>query len=169
MVTKKVIKCYNLGSIKIYSWPLEPCLEKAMSIISKHKLEIFLHSSPITNVYLTSNLKQLITAAEDGSIYICKMKVISRDQSYDFDYFEEIGHGQKIQIEQTIKFCEINEYSIEFIDKKDKIAENLSWQIEDLVRTMEKLIVNISKQHKSEIKILEEQVILYLIIRNQKR
>ena len=93
----------------------------------------------------------------------------SFDDDTDFDYFEEIGHGQKIQIEQTIKFCEINEYSIEFIDKKDKIAENLSWQIEDLVRTMEKLIVNISKQHKSEIKILEEQVILYLIIRNQKR
>lgn len=109
---------------------------------------------------MTSNLKQLISAAEDGSIYICKMKVIRGDQAFDFDYFDEVGHGLKLPIEQTIKFCEINEYAYDFIDKKDKIAENLSVQIEALVKTMEKQIVNITKQHKAEIKILEDQVIM---------
>lgn len=130
-----------------------------MSFISKHKLEIFLHSSPITNIYLTCNLKQLISAAEDGSIYICKIKVVRGDLSYDFDYFDEVGYAMKLPIEQTIKFCEINEYAYEFIEKKDKIAENLSLQIEALVKTMEKQILSINKQHKAELKILDEQVI----------
>jgi hypothetical protein len=154
---EKGISFYDLGSIKIYSWPLDS-IEKEMSFVNKHKLEIFLHSSLITNIYLASNLKQLISAAEDGSIYICKIKVLRGELSYDFDYFDEVGHVQKVPIEQTIKFCEINEYEYDFIDKKDKIAENLSLEIEELVRSMEKEIVRINKQHKAEIKILDEQV-----------
>ena len=145
------------GSIKIYAWPLDP-IEKDMSIVSKHKLELYLHSSPITNIFLTSNLKQLISAAHDGSIYICKMKIVRGDTSHDFDFFDEVGHNLKLPLEQTIKFCEINEYAYEFIDNKDKIAENLNVQIDDLVKSVEKQIVMINKQHKTEIKILEEQV-----------
>ena len=157
------ILIFKKGSIKIYSWPIEN-LEKDMSIVSKHKLEIYLHSSPITNIFLTSNLKQLISAAQDGSIYICKMKIIRGDTSHDFDYFDEIGHNLKLPLEQNIKFCEINEYAYEFIDNKDKIAENLNVQIDDLVKSVEKQIVMINKQHKIEIKILEEQVLENFIL-----
>lgn len=179
--TEEIATCLNIihnlkcllignekGSIKLYTWPIESGLEKTISVLLKHKLEIFLHSSPITNIFLTANLKQLISASEDGSIYICKMKVIRGDQSYDFDYFDEIGHGVKLPIEQTIKFCEINEYANHYIDKKDKIAENLSMQIEDLLKTNEKLNIKINKQHAAEINILDEQVLLKIIVRKPK-
>ncbi len=144
------------GLIKIFKWPFNEFNENT-KLKSNMIYEINLHTGPVIDLFVTNNLKYLITASRDGSIYYSELF---------FDYlgtlkpFYLLGENDKLKpkIEVFLGLNEIFQYKTNHIRDADSNADRLKKKKKLLEKHNMELIDTKTNDHLKEINSLEEQV-----------
>ncbi len=146
------------GSVKIFKWPFSEFTENT-KLKSNLLFEISLHTSPIIDVYVTNSLKYLISASNDGSFYYSELRV---DFFGSLKCYNILAENDKIKpkMEIFIGLNEIFQYKTVEIRNADSSAEVLKKKKKLLEKHNKELIENKTNDHETEIKNLEDQVLI---------
>jgi len=144
------------GSIKIFRWPFNDFNENT-KLKNNLIYEINLHTAPVIDLYVTNNLKYLITSSKDGSIYYSELYV---DYYGGLKPYHLLGDNDKLKpkIEIFLGLNELFQYKTVEIRNADSNAEVLKKKKKLLEKHNKELIETKTNDHEREIKALEEQV-----------
>jgi hypothetical protein len=171
------LKCliigYKNGNLKIYKWSFKPNLFNLSDTLTLDSdldnqilSSINLHSESLDNFILTKNNKHIITSSSDGSIYLCRLMVSQKGKIEIFDYFNKNGGKLKPKTEELLKMCDIHDFILGDITKKDEKANTLLQNINALKLHFQSKKDMIFQEYLCEFKNLEEQVNIKFIYIN---
>jgi hypothetical protein len=160
----KELNCLLLGmedgSLRIYKWPFDANDGSKDSHINESKqllTEISLHSKPLSNILISGNMKNIITASMDGSLIYSNLLTIKDNRLQEVDSLLEQGLKLKPMIEDIMKLHDVFEFRISDIKKKDKKVSELDELIKALKSNMHEQKDSVLNDHRAEITNLDYQ------------
>lgn len=150
------------GAIKIFKWPFNEYNEYT-KLKSNQLFEISLHTAPVIETYVSNNLKNLITASVDGSIYYSELYVELLGSMKAYNLLAE-NDKLKPKMEIFLGLNEIYQYKTIEIRNNDNSAAVLKKKKKLLEKHNKELAENKMKDHQRDVTALEDQVIFFYYI-----
>lgn len=140
----------NLGSVRIYLWPLIK-LDRVYD-----STQMFIHLGSITSIKITPNYEYLVTTAEDSSIYFLKIKELQKGKNITMTDALNVLNDQKDTevVGKISNAFSLNEFSLmsnamqrDMLKRMNELESDLQNKITEIDEENEKL----TTEHNMEI------------------